>query len=126
MDEIQRSLLMSKIQRIEPSVRPQESTREKASSVDFESLLEKESLQISKHAEKRLVHRNIELSESLKGKLTEALGSLEKKGARDSLVLSDDHAFIVNVPSRTLVTALQKDEMKDHIFTNIDSTLILR
>ena len=125
MDEIQRAFLLSKIQRIESPKLGATRAEPKAASVGFDQILDQENLKISKHAEKRLAHRNIELSDTVKSQLNEAIGSLEQKGARDSLVLSGDLAFIVNIPSRTLVTALTKDQMKDHIFTNIDSTLVM-
>ena len=47
------------------------------------------------------------------------MGSLEKKGARDSLILMGELAFVVNVPSKTVVTALTKDQMKEQVFTNM-------
>ena len=125
MDEIQRGLLMSKIQRIESPKNQIAKNVSRTATVDFDQILDHENLKVSKHAEKRLAHRNIELSDVMKTQLTEAMGSLEQKGARDSLALSGDLAFIVNVPSRTLVTALTKDQMKDHVFTNIDSTLVM-
>jgi flagellar operon protein len=46
------------------------------------------------------------------------------KGARDAVVLVDDAAFVVSVTNRTVVTAVGRDQMKDHVFTNIDSAVI--
>ena len=33
-------------------------------------------------------------------------------------------AFVVAVSNRTVVTAVDRDHMRDHVFTNIDSAVI--
>ncbi len=76
---------------------------------------------VSAHAQKRLNERNITMDSDLESSLNRAFSELEAKGARDSLVLTREGAFVVNVPSRTLVTAMGIDEMRDGIVTNIDS-----
>jgi flagellar operon protein len=57
--------------------------------------------------------------------LSKAMTSLDAKGAHDALLLRSDAAFVVNVPNRTLVTALGRDEMAERIFTQIDSAMIV-
>ena len=47
-----------------------------------------------------------------------------KKGIRDSLMLMDNMAFIVNVKSSTVITAMDRAETKDNIFTTIDGAVI--
>ncbi|MDB5038225.1 MAG: flagellar operon protein [Bacteriovoracaceae bacterium] len=127
MDEIQKAILLSQIQKVNSG--NSNSQVEKASPNGSESfdnaLKEAEGVQFSKHAEKRLQSRNIELSSTDKGKLETAMGSLQKKGAKDSLILMGKLAFVVNVPSKTVVTALSQDQMKEHVFTNIDSTMLV-
>ena len=80
-----------------------------------------EEFHISSHAQKRLNERNIAMNSDLKSSLSEAFNELEAKGAKDSLVLTKEGAFVVNVPSRTLITAMGFNEMRDNIVTNIDS-----
>ncbi len=80
-----------------------------------------EEFHISSHAQRRLAERNINMDSNLKSSLSEAFSELEAKGAKDSLVLTKEGAFVVNVPSRTLVTAMGINEMRDGIVTNIDS-----
>jgi len=80
-----------------------------------------EEFHISSHAQKRLNERNITMDSDLKSSLSEAFNELEAKGAKDSLVLTREGAFVVNVPSRTLITAMGFNEMRDNIVTNIDS-----
>ncbi len=126
MNEIQKSLLLSQLQRVEPKTNSTISPVQKPLEGDsFDKVLERSEIQISKHAEKRLHSRNIELSVADKVKLQDAMGSLQKKGARDSLVLMGELALIVNVPSKTVVTAMAKDQMKEQVFTNIDSTILV-
>ena len=78
-------------------------------------------LHISAHAQKRLTDRNIPMDNNLKNSLSNAMNELSEKGAKDSLVITKEGAFLVNVPNRTLVTAMDHTEMRDGIVTNIDS-----
>lgn len=127
MADFKNIFLQSKIQPAgtQPVHKPGAGAKSKPS-VDFDKVLEKSSeLQISKHAEKRLASRDVQMGDIEKAQLKEAVGALEKKGAKDSLVLMGESAFIVNVPTKTVVTALPKDQMKEQIFTNIDSTMLV-
>lgn len=78
-------------------------------------------LRISAHANKRLNERNIDMSPALEMSLNKAISELQHKGARDSLIVTNEGAFVVNVPNRTLITAMSTEEMRDGIVTNIDS-----
>ena len=69
--------------------------------------------------------RAITLTEPLREQIAQALDTLGAKGANDALLLGTDAAFVVNVPNRTVVTALAPDEMHDRVVTQIDSALIL-
>ncbi len=79
------------------------------------------SLKISAHAQKRLSERKISIDENLENSLKEAMDELSEKGAKDSLVITREGAFILNIPNRTMVTAMGIGEMRDGIVTNIDS-----
>jgi flagellar operon protein len=46
------------------------------------------------------------------------------KGARDSVVFVDGTAFVVSVRNRTVITAVDPEHMREHVFTNIDSAVI--
>ena len=81
-------------------------------------------LKFSKHAAGRLIDRNIELSENQMERLQEGARSAGQKGIKDSLVIVDELAFIVNVPNKTVVTALDQTEARGNIFTNIDGAVI--
>lgn len=80
---------------------------------------------MSAHAQQRIEQRGISLNAAEQQSLNEALFQLEEKGSQDALLLRSDAAFIVNVPSRTVVTAVDTSELKDRVFTQIDSALML-
>lgn len=83
------------------------------------------SLKFSKHAMGRLADRNIELSDSQLERLESGTRKAEQKGIRDSLVIVDQLAFIVNVPNQTVVTAMDSTETNENIFTNINGAVII-
>ena len=85
---------------------------------------EPQPFKISAHAEKRLQERHLSLDGPLGKSLAEAFDELGAKGARDSLVVTPHAAFVVNVPSRTLVTALDLSELRDRVITHIDSVSV--
>jgi flagellar operon protein len=128
LNDIQRSLLLSQLSKVDSANKIQTtktpSVQDKPiEGPSFDQTLDK--IQFSKHAAKRLQTRQIEMTAADQTKLQEAFGSLQRKGAKDSLVLMGDKAFIVNVPSKTVVTALTKEQMKEQVFTNIDSTMLV-
>ncbi|MBP5265699.1 MAG: flagellar protein [Lachnospiraceae bacterium] len=85
---------------------------------------DKQSVKFSKHASMRLDDRNITLSAEQSERLEAATAKAGEKGIQDSLVLLDSMAFIVNVPSQTVVTAMNQDESLEKVFTNIDGAVI--
>jgi len=78
----------------------------------------------SKHAVQRLERRNLVVDATTMQRLQDGVDRAAGKGARDAVVLVDDTAFVVSVNNRTVITAVGKDQMKDHVFTNIDSAVI--
>ena len=81
-------------------------------------------LRFSKHAIERAQRRGIPLDPSTLSRLQEGVGRIAGKGSRDSLVLVDGNAFVVSVPNRTVITAVGSEQMREHVFTNIDSAVI--
>ena len=82
-------------------------------------------VKFSGHAQTRLASRNITLSGDDIARLGQAITKAAAKGARESLVLMDQAALVVSVPNRTVITAVDKSALKENIFTNIDSAMIL-
>lgn len=93
--------------------------------VSFKELLDKQQLKFSSHAQQRLQQRGIELKPEQLNKIASAVEQAAAKGARDSLVLFKDIAMIVNVPNRTVVTAMDGNSMHEHVFTQIDSAVVV-
>lgn len=81
-----------------------------------------EEVQFSKHAARRLETRNIQMSDEVKARLQDATSQAREKGMKESLVLVDDLAFIVNVKNNTVVTAV--NDVDRGVFTNIDGAII--
>lgn len=79
-------------------------------------------IRFSKHANERLATRNIKLSENQMARLESSTTKAREKGIRESLVMVDDLAFIVNIKNNTVVTAL--GDSSDSVFTNIDGAVI--
>ena len=92
---------------------------------DFNSIFQQEldKVKFSNHALKRLENRNIQLSDTEINKIQDAVQKAESKGSKDSLVMMNNTAFVVNIPNRTVVTALPVGDSQENIFTNIDSVV---
>ena len=80
-------------------------------------------VQFSKHANLRLAARNIDLSASQIERVESGMLKAKEKGIRDSLVMVDGVALVVNIGSRTVITALPGGSQ--NVFTNIDGAVIV-
>ena len=94
---------------------------------DFlESARQEKQLKISAHALQRMESRQIHLNEADLQEISAAVEKAESKGARSSLLLYGEVALIASITNRTIVTAIDDAEAQDHIFTGIDSAVIVR
>jgi flagellar operon protein len=96
----------------------------KAAGAEFQAIL-RDRLKVSAHAQTRLSSRNIALEAEQWERVLSGVQRASDKGARESLVLVDDVALIVSVKNRTLITAVEQASLKDSVFTNIDSAVIV-
>jgi flagellar operon protein len=78
----------------------------------------------SRHALERLQRRGIELGEQHLARLGDAVDRAAGKGSRASVVFVDGTAFVVAIPKRTVLTAVDPEHMREQVFTNIDSAVI--
>ena len=78
----------------------------------------------SNHALARLKRRGIEVDAATRQRLGAGVSRAAAKGSRDAVVLVDDKAFVVAVPNRTVITAVDRAHMREHVFTNIDSAAL--
>ncbi len=81
-------------------------------------------LKFSKHATQRLEDRNIPMTKDISDRLLDGVQKASQKGIQESLVMVDSLAFIVNVPNKTVVTAIDQNESQEKVFTNIDGAVI--
>ena len=79
----------------------------------------------SKHASQRLFSRGITLSDESLVKIADAIDMAEKKGSKDTLILTDKAALVVSVPERRVVTAFDREKLREGIVTKIDSAVII-
>ena len=113
---------------IQPGPAPKASSGTKA---DFKEVFEREinaestPVSFSNHAQSRLLSRQITLSPGQISRLQQGVQQAAQKGARDSLVMLDNLAFIVSVPNRTVVTAVDGSLRTGNVFTQIDSAVIV-
>ncbi len=81
-------------------------------------------IRFSKHASLRLNDRGIQLTNEQLGRLEDGTKKAASKGIKDSLVIVDELAFIVNVPNRMVVTAIDSATQNENVFTNINGAVI--
>ena len=108
---------------------------EKVDSSEFQNLLdgnlapnapkEEKPISLSVHAAKRLKERNMDLDNDEFFKLRSAFKKLQEKGGQDSLVITEKGAYIVDVANQKVVTAIDKDNIAENVFTKIDSTVLV-
>ncbi len=96
----------------------------------FQEVLQKkvladDNLRFSKHASARLRQRGIDLTDGQLERLMDGTRKAGQKGIKDSLVIVDELAFIVNIPNSTVVTAMDSKDAVENIFTNIDGAVIM-
>lgn len=99
-----------------------------APGASFQQVLQREltagQIKFSAHAQQRLALRS-GLSDAEMKRLMDGVAKAERKGARESLILMDNLALIVSVKNRTVITAVDGQRMKENVFTNIDSAVIV-
>jgi flagellar operon protein len=108
-------------------------TDNKSTGTNFDEILQKQidatdkkvSVKFSKHAANRLSDRNIELTDEQLERLNDGTRKAGEKGIKDSLVMVDQLAFIVNTKSNTVITAMDQSQTDENIYTNIDGAVII-
>lgn len=92
---------------------------------DFQKIFEEalHSFKLSKHAQSRIVSREIEIKGTDLEKLEQAIKKAEAKGSNESLVLLKDKMFLVSVKNRTIISVFDSQNLEKNVFTNIDSVV---
>jgi len=89
----------------------------------LETLESVQRVKFSNHAQSRMQSREISMNDENVNRLSDAIDKAEKRGGKSSLVVVDDLAFIVNVQNRMVITALDKTQRGEGVFTQIDSVV---
>lgn len=103
-----------------PKVSPGASSKDS----EFHKLLDTE-LTLSQHAQTRIQSRSIPWTRDIEKRISAGIDAASQKGSREALILADGLAVIANVRSRTVVTAMDRSQMKEQVFTNIDSAVLV-
>jgi len=82
-------------------------------------------LNISKHANERLQQRGIVIDEIKWQQIEAKVNQAKKLGVKESLVLLNDAALIVSAKNNTVITAMDRQEATEQIFTNINGTIVM-
>ncbi len=108
-------------------VQQESQTVGKASFKDMFSreLADTRQINFSRHANERLHSRGIHLSEETINGIADAIDKAELKGSKETLILADEAAVVVSVKNRTVITAFDKNNLREGVVTSIDSAVIL-
>lgn len=110
--------------RIAELVQSQTRVQSQPAAAGFQGILQ-DQLKVSGHAQTRLQSRNIELGAAEWERVMSGVTKAEAKGSRESLVMLDDVALVVSIKNKTVITAVDRASLKDNVFTNIDSAVIV-
>ena len=120
-NRIQNTRIAGLIQTQQPTQPPSQIPGQGA---DFSAILQ-DQLKVSGHAQTRLQSRNIALDQGQWNRVTDGVNKAADKGAKESLVMVDNVALLVSIKNRTVITAVDQAHLKDNVFTNIDSAVIV-
>ncbi|ASN05722.1 TIGR02530 family flagellar biosynthesis protein [Virgibacillus necropolis] len=101
-------------------------SKQQSTSVNFKDMLvDAQTVKVSKHAKERLQERNITFNDKQWQTITEKMVEARNKGITDSLVVTNDAALLVSTKNHTVVTAMNREEATNKIFTNINGTILI-
>ncbi|HWI49674.1 MAG TPA: TIGR02530 family flagellar biosynthesis protein [Rummeliibacillus sp.] len=113
---------------IQSKIKPNAVNVKQTDKQSFSELLAEQTtkqLKVSKHASDRLQERNIHIDDHQWERITNKVFEAKSKGVNDSLVLTSNAALIVSAKNATVITAMDRHEAQDQLFTNIDGTIVL-
>lgn len=109
----------------QPQQKTQKSDGKAFKSAISEELNKSQNLNFSKHASARIHSRGIDMSPEKLEQLAGAVDKAAGKGSREALILDDNAAYVVSVQNRTVISAFSRENLREGVFTSIDSAVIL-
>lgn len=82
-------------------------------------------LKFSNHAVDRMRSRGVSFTPEEMARIQGGVQKAASKGSKDTLLITDNAALIVSVKDNTVVTVMDKAALKENVFTNIDSTVVV-
>ena len=130
MTDVNKINAQNRIERLGNNAATEALKRGNLQGASFQTLLSEQlsannPLQFSKHAMERVDQRGINITDDLLSSLNNAVSRAREKGARDVVIIDTQQAFIVNVPNNMVITTITDREMRENVFTNIDSAVII-
>lgn len=130
MDDIRLQYFKPVVGTPQTAIIPQTQTSTTVPNTSFGDILQEKlndnnNVVFSKHAAKRVEERNINITATDLARLEEGIKLADSKNLNDALILVDRTAFVVNVPTSTVITTKANDEIQGDIFTNINGTVII-
>ncbi|WP_370042923.1 TIGR02530 family flagellar biosynthesis protein [Lysinibacillus sp. RC79] len=113
---------------LHPSIRqtqPKPINTQQSFKAHLQEATNQQELKVSKHAHERIMERKIAISEQEWQVVSDKVFEAHSKGVKQPLVLMDQAALIVSAKNATVITAMDRTEAKQQIFTNIDGTIVL-
>ncbi|MDD1501234.1 MULTISPECIES: TIGR02530 family flagellar biosynthesis protein [Lysinibacillus] len=113
---------------LHPSIRqtqPKPINAQQSFKAHLQEATNQQELKVSKHAHERIMERKIAISEQEWQAVSDKVFEAHSKGVKQPLVLMDQAALIVSAKNATVITAMDRTEAKQQIFTNIDGTIVL-
>jgi len=122
--------LIEDISSVSNNTKSQINSKATENRTEFKDILGKEiskneSFIISKHAEERLRQRSIQFNELDMKQINEGINRAESKGCKDCLICYKGNALVTSIKNRTVITAVDQDNARGNVFTNIDSVLFI-
>lgn len=90
----------------------------------LQNKIEQSGVKFSKHATARMESRGINFNPKQMQRLESAVSQVHAKGGKESLVILDNTALVVSIKNDTVVTVVDREQLKNNVFTNIDSAVI--
>lgn len=113
---------------LHPSIRqtqPKPINAQQSFKAHLQEATNQQELKVSKHAHERIIERKIAISDQEWQAVSDKVFEAHSKGVKQPLVLMDQAALIVSAKNATVITAMDRTEAKQQIFTNIDGTIVL-